>query len=210
MRALSILFVLLATVSTQAFDDVYEGYEDIVDRLTADTDNYYNRSRIDFRKLTRAHAGIGMSQTFYQSSSSDGDRNGLRHGGLMLALGVDLLSRSWTIEGIYHNFGRSEGQSTRFQLKEVALKLLYKPHFINSWFLRFGGGMSSRFLKVTNFETATGRNYQTPSLLANIGMDTFITDAISFGIDFNFKSALIEDTIDRRSVDVSLRLDTHF
>ena len=209
MKALIFSIAFLLSLSAYAFDE-YEGYDDIVDRLTSDDDTFYNGYTLYGAQFTKAHAGIGMSQTFYNSSSAGGDSNGQRHGGMMIALGVDLLSRKWSVEGAFHNFGRSQGDNASFQLKEVALKLLYKPNIVRSWFLRVGGGLSSRFLQVTRYNDQSISKQETPSMLGTVGVDTYITNGISFGIDLNLKNSLIQDTIDRRSVDVSLRLDTHF
>jgi hypothetical protein len=210
MKILLCLIAFLISITGHAYGEGYENYDDIVDRLSADTDGLYKPRKGFRRNYTRAHAGIGLSQTFYQSSSSDGDRNGLRHGGMMLAFGVDLLTPRWAVEGAYHNFGRSEGETTRYQLKEVALKMFYKPNVYKSWFLRLGGGFSSRFLNITTFQDNRKQRHETPSMLITVGADTLLTSAVSFGVDLNIKNSLIEDTIDRRSVDVSLRIDTHF
>jgi len=210
MKTWMLIFGLLAGPNAFSANHSYESYDDIVDKLSR-----YNDGSVIERKRykplhTRAHAGMGLSQTFFQSSSSDGDQNGLEHGGLMLSLGMDVFSSRWGIEGSFQNFGRSQGATSQYQLREWNMKAFYKPQIGLDWFLRVGGGVSSRFLKVKNLDTQAEREWNTPSLSLTLGVDTYLTRMLSFGADLNYKNALIQDTIDSQSIDVSFRIDTHF
>ena len=42
-----------------------------------------------------------------------------------------------------------------------------------------------------------------------MGLDAFVSDKVSVGIDLSGRSAMIADTPDKNSIDTTLRLDFH-
>jgi hypothetical protein len=200
------IFVMSSTVPAS-----YESYDEIVDKLSRYDDaptEPSQSSRGGVRSFSRAHIGLGIAQSFFDADVAGLDSRVQNQGGLIINLGVDLLSSTWGVEGSYTNFGSQNTDSTEINLREFSLKGLYKPQLSSSWVMRLGLGLSSRFLDISNMAGVS--SYQTPSGLFLFGMDSYISRRISIGADLSFKTAMISDTIDQSSVDLSFRVDTHF
>ena len=205
-----ITFLLLFVISNVSAAD-YENYDEIVNKLSRYTSEELRESSptgLEVRSFSRAHIGMGFSQTFFDADAPALNSSLQNQGGLLINVGVDLFSPRWGLEGSYSNFGTQNTSNSTIQLREFAIKGLYKPALNASWNMRLGLGMSSRFLDVENAQTAV--NYRTPSGLFLFGIDSYINSFISVGADINFKTAMINDTIDRNSVDLAFRVDTHF
>ncbi len=205
-----ILFIITLVVSASALSD-YEGYDEIVNKLSAYSkkdlrDNQAYRSEI--RTYSKVHLGLGLSQTFFDADAAGFDSRMQNQGGLLINVGVDVLNQNWGIEGSYSNFGTANNNNSQIQLKEFSLKGLYKPSINKTWSMRMGLGISSRFLDISN--PTTNESYKTPSALFLFGVESYISQMISVGTDLGFKAAMIDDTIDKNSVDLSFRIDTHF
>ena len=127
----------------------------------------------------------------------------------MLSLAVDILSPEFGLEGNYYNYGRHSDSQSSIRLKEFALRGLYRPEISKAWFAKAGLGFSSRSLRVDPRE-GEGREYRTPSMMFSFGIDAYLNSFLSVGAEFAFKTAMIPDTIDRNSADLTVRLDTHF
>lgn len=206
----TLIFILTATLSFNCFSN-YEGYDEIVTKLSKyeTKDSRKNSAyRTDLRTFSRAHLGLGVAQTFYDADAIALDSRMQNQGGLLINIGVDVFSHQWGLEGSYANFGTSSADNAQIKLREFALKGLYKPSLNKSWYMRLGLGVSSRFLDINT--TLANESYKTPSGLFLIGLDSFINSFISVGADLNFKTAMITDTIDNNSIDLTFRLDTHF
>ena len=208
MKTITLLLTFLISLPTFA---QYESYDEIVDKLSKYndkelTDNQAYRGEI--RTYSRVHAGLGVAQTFYDADAVGFDSRMQNQGGLIINLGVDVLNPQWGLEGSYANYGTSNSNETDIKLREFTLKGLYKPSINKTWTMRLGMGFSSRFLDVNNSQTS--ETYRTPSGLFLFGVDSYISSLISVGADLSFKTAMIDDTIDKNSVDLSFRIDTHF
>ncbi len=206
----AILFIsLMVCVSTVQAD--YEGYDEIVEKLSKyNTKDLTSNAayRTEMRTFSRAHLGLGLTQTFYDADAPGVSSSMQNQGGLLINLGVDVFSTSWGLEGSYSNFGTLQTSNTSMRLREFNLKALYKPTINKVWNMRMGLGFSSRFLDIAN--TLQNREYRTPSGVFTFGIDSYLNSFISVGADINFKTAMITDTIDKNSVDLAFRVDTHF
>ena len=208
MKKIALLLALI--ISVPCFSN-YEGYDQIVDKLTQydKEDHKANHAyRPEIRTYSKAHVGLGISQTFFDADAVGFDSRMQNQGGMIINMGVDVLNRHWGLEGSYSNYGSSSNSNSQIKLREYALKGLYKPAINKTWSMRLGLGFSSRFLEISNPQT--NESYKTPSGLVLIGLDSYINSFISVGADLNFKTAMISDTIDKTSVDLAFRIDTHF
>lgn len=208
MKILTIVSIVL--LAAPAFSD-YENYDDIVNKLSKySTDDLRENQayRAEIRTYSKVHLGLGLSQTFYDADAVALNSRMQNQGGLMINVGVDILNHNWGLEGSYSNFGTANTDDTQIRLREFAIKGLYKPSINKTWSMRMGMGVSSRFLDISN--AATNESYKTPSGLFLFGVDSYISQLISVGADLSFKTAMINDTIDKNSVDLSFRVDTHF
>ncbi|MEM7646379.1 MAG: outer membrane beta-barrel protein [Pseudomonadota bacterium] len=207
MKTLLLFLIIVPAFSFANF----ENYDQIVDKLSKydlDEDRKKPAYRSEIRSFSRAHIGLGIAQTFYDADAAGLDSRVQNQGGLLINVGVDVLSSKWGIEGSYANYGRGNTDNTEIKLREFALKGLYKPTVSKNWAMRLGLGVSSRFLDISN--SADTQSYRTPSGLFLIGVDSYISSFISVGADLKFKTAMIDDTIDNNSVDLAFRVDTHF
>ncbi len=210
MKRYLLLPTLIFLVTTLAQAD-YEGYDEIVEKLSKykNTELQSNAAyRTEMRTFSRAHIGLGLTQTFYDADASGLNSRMQNQGGLLFNLGVDVFSTAWGLEGSYANFGSLETSNSSLRLREFNLKALYKPNINKVWNMRMGLGFSSRFLDISN--SLQSRSFRTPSGVFTFGIDSYLNSFISVGADINFKTAMIEDTIDKNSVDLAFRVDTHF
>ncbi len=205
-----LIFIIVVLGCSVGFAD-YENYDEIVNKLSAYensklTDNQAYRSEI--RTFSRAHIGLGVAQTFFDADATALDSNMQNQGGLIINVGVDVLNSSWGLEGSYANFGTQNLANSQIKLREFNIKGLYKPSLNKTWSMRMGLGVSSRFLDINNPQTS--ESYKTPSGLFLFGLDSYVSQFVSVGADLSFKTAMIHETIDKNSVDLAFRVDTHF
>jgi hypothetical protein len=155
------------------------------------------------------HFGVGIANLMEMISFDDGSHVFLGQRGIQVAGGIDLFSPNWQTEGTYRNFGESEDGSTKVTMQEWELKFIYKDHLQKMLGLRAGGGLSARYMSVHS-PRLPREEFTTPSMVATVGLDAFVSDAFSIGADLTGRSAMITETPDRNSIDVTLRMDTHF
>lgn len=206
----TLFFILTVVFAPLTFAD-YEGYDEIVDKLsryqTTEVRKDISSARTS-RSFSRAHIGLGLTQTFFDADAPNLNSGMQNQGGLIINVGVDVLSSLWGVEGSYANFGNRSTDDNQINLREFSLIGLYKPALNKNWNMRMGVGVSSRFLKINNLVASS--EYRTPSGIFLFGMDTYLNSFISVGADFKFKTAMIHETIDKNSVDLAFRVDTHF
>lgn len=189
----------------------YESYDEIVDKLSKYSNTEVTQKPVftsSSRTFSTAHLGLGFTQTFYDADASSLNSNMQNQGGLLVTVGVDLLNEQWGVEGSFINFGKLEASNSDIKLKEFTIRGLYKPSVAKNWNMRLGLGVSSRFLDISNSEI--NRSYKTPSGLFLFGIESYMNSFISVGADLSFKTAMINDTIDKNSIDLAFKVDTHF
>lgn len=205
-----LVFILTVLMGLNVYAD-YESYDEIVDKLSKYSNTEVIKKPVytsSSRTFSTAHLGLGFTQTFYDADASNLNSNMQNQGGLLVTVGVDLLNEQWGVEGSFINFGKLETSNSDVKLKEFTIRGLYKPSVAKNWNMRLGLGVSSRFLDVSNSET--NRSYKTPSGLFLFGIESYMNSFISVGADLSFKTAMINDTIDKNSVDLAFKVDTHF
>lgn len=200
---------LLISFKSNARRPSYSSYNEIVDKLQRHRDGSYRGYRQPSRWNGKVHAGLGLSQVAFQSSSSDGDFAGTGHRGLFLGLGLELGKSHWGVEGSFKNLGKSEGSQLTHELREFNVNIFYKTP-MNRWALRTGAGFNFRLLGVDDINTTATTTHFTPGFMFLIGAETFVSKMISLGVDLNYKNAFSQTAIDHRSFDLSFRADIHF
>ena len=197
-------------------DDV--GYDTIVNSLNRQvsaSEQATNRARnpkpkqFDPFENVLMHAGAGIAVMSESLDFADGTRGYFNGRGFQASLGIDLFSVNWAAEGTVRSFDANEDHNLQMGLKEFELKLYYKDRIVKSVGYRIGAGISGRYLTVkrTNQDTI---EQSTPSSVFTTGLDFFATDKVSFGIDVSGRTAMISDTIDRGSIDGTVRVDANF
>ena len=204
--------ITLSFLLSQSVLAQFESYDQIVSDLSNFNSTKTSRKKIKKRRsynsYPKAHLGIGMGRSFYDSGNELSPSGVEEQGGLVINLGIDLLSREFGIEGSFANFGTSDNENGQQDLREFTLQGIFRPVLTSTWAVKLGLGLSSRFLDISS--QGTQQSFRTPSGLFLFGVDRYLSDMVSVGADLSFKSAMISDTVDKSSANLSLRFDTHF
>jgi hypothetical protein len=155
------------------------------------------------------HAGAGFVQNTQSVSLPEGNTAYLNQKGVQASLGIDLFSPNWAAEGTVRSFNDNDDKTTQVSLKEFELKAFYKDRFTRSMGFRVGGGISGRYMTISRAGLAS-LDSTTPSSVGTVGIDLFLSDRFSLGVEASGRSAMISDTLDRGSLDGTVRLDAHF
>ena len=188
------------------------GYDDIVRELSvpasAGSSSARQETSSDPFENVLLHGGVGLASTLSRVVH-DGKPLDLAQQGLQAALGIDLFSRHWLAEGTARSLSGSRSGSERSELKEFDLKIYFRDQLTSKLGLRLGGGISARYLTITR-GGALIADYATPATVAALGLDYSIGRSVSFGAELSSRNTLIDETIDRSSLDAVMRVDTHF
>lgn len=155
------------------------------------------------------HAGIGLAGLVQEVTFDDGSTYTLNNRGIQAALGIDLFSEHWLAEGTARSFGENDDNANRASVQEFELRVIYKDRLAPKANFKFGGGLSGRYLTLKRVGQAP-IEYSTPMSIATTGLEFYLADRISVGVDFNGRFAMIGETLDKNSFDATLRMDTHF
>lgn len=218
--AFGLSLVIAAPCFAQSMDDDEDvvGYDVIVNNLnrqvsTSDATTTKARqpkpTAEDPFENVWMHAGAGYVQVVQSIALPDGATAYLNQKGVQASLGIDLFSPNWSAEGTVRSFNDNDDKTTQVSLKEFELKMFFKDRFTRAVGYHVGGGISGRYMTLAAAGQATV-DYTTPSTVGTVGIDLFLTDRFSVGADVSGRSAMISDTLDRGSLDGTLRLDAHF
>ncbi len=196
------------------------GYDAIVDQLNRQNSQQAATVRAKAASQTAAssesafdtvwmHGGVGFANYIEDLRFDDGKTATLNQKGIQAALGVDLFSPNWMAEGTARSFGEDGDSKVRSSVHEFELKILYKDRLNGRFGYRAGAGLTGRYLTLKRYGFAD-QDYTTPTSVATLGGDAFITDRFSLGVDLNARNSLIGETIDHNSYDMTLRIDAHF
>lgn len=194
-------------------EDNLLGYDAIVNELNRENDRPQLSGRSSMQAPSSSldtvlfHGGIGMAALMQTVTFADGTQTHLNQRGIQASFGIDLFSRRWIAEGTARTFGNSEDSRQPVSLQEFELKVIHKDRLSADWGYRLGGGLSARYMNVHRAHDI--ETFTTPSGVATLGLDFYVTNKMSFGADINARSAMITDTPDSRSVDGTLRVDFH-
>jgi hypothetical protein len=200
---LTLLFTLMTTPSW-----AQSGYDEIVEDLTSRRGTASTRlQNSDFFSDVKIYLGAGWVNSFFQPANSD-TKDLIWHSGVMLTLGIDLLSRHWIAEGSIKNYGSTSLNGNEYSLKDFDLKLIHQAKPWAAVRSRWGVGLGGRFLEHKNLEGS--HSYSTPYATASVGLMGLLSDHIQLGGEVGARTSLVSETIDRFSFDAAIKLDTFF
>lgn len=153
------------------------------------------------------HAGVGFAQTTENLSLPNGVDAYLSGRGVQAAVGIDILGPNLTAEGAVRTFGETDDSTTKINLKEFDLKVLFRMRRSSIGF-RAGAGVSARYMTVRSGPETY--DITTPASVVTVGGDIYFTPSVSVGLDLATRNAMISETFDKTSYDGTIRLDTHF
>lgn len=223
----SIAFTLICSPLVQAagsvsgsIDDEEIGYEDIVKDLSKDVSKEQRRTAETTSRATARrngpqtslddvmiHGGVGFTQMF-QTVSYDGNRTQISQRGIQATLGIDLFSDNWLAEGSARNFSSSDYGKTSVALKEFDLKVVYHNKFAPKLGLKLGGGVAARYMQISNQNGSNG--YTTPASVFTGGIELLAARNLTLAGELSARTALISETVDKNSYDMTLRIDANF
>lgn len=203
-----------------SIDDEEIGYEDIVKDLSKDVSREQRKAADNSSRATvrpkgtqhslddvMIHGGVGFTHMF-GSVNFNGDRTQISQKGIQATLGIDLFSDFWLAEGSARNFSSHDYGNTNIALKEFDLKIVYHNKFAPKLGLRLGGGLAARYMQIVN---QTGSfDYTTPASVFTGGVEMHASRNLTLAAEMSARTALISETLDKNSYDVTLRIDANF
>lgn len=214
MRHILIVSLLLGfstpSLAQYAEEDEGLGYDAIIQKLTrAEAPVEQEDTLLDDVKI---HVGVGLANALYSIRHGNGDSTYAAQRGVEIALGIDLFSKYWIAEGSFRNYGQQKFENATVGLKEFDLKMIHRNQLSQGWGYRLGGGIAARYLSMEYQGPGLkySGEYQTPASVVQGGIESLLTKRFSLGADLSWKSALIEETPDRSSYEVVVRLAGHF
>ena len=221
--ALGLMLALLASPTLAATggadDEDVTGYDTIVNDLNREahrSETASSRARSAARPSTGdpfdsiwMHGGVGLTSLMQDIRFDDGQRLYINPKGVQATLGIDLFSEHLSAEGSARSFTESDDSPVRVAIKEFELKLYYRDRFAPKLGFRAGGGLSARYMTIRR-PRQDAVDYTTPTSVATVGLDLYLSDRFSIGADISARSALTAETLDRTSYDGTLRMDAHF
>lgn len=200
------LSLLIGPLASAEYEEI--SYEQLLDRLSKKKAAVQSSHYDPFESI-KIHAGVGLITSAQQIQINDG--TGYRYqNGFEFNLGIDLFSPQWTSEVNLRNFGTTETDTESRNIREYALKLMYKNSLAENMGYRLGGGLGTRLLRFTNQTKEVSLQESTSVYILAGGVDFYINPVLSLGIEAGTRQALVGNSSDKSSADISLRLDTRF
>jgi hypothetical protein len=208
----TILFLTLSLIFTNVYaqdeEQVYS-YDSIVDQLNSSNRTDQADVWDDPYKDVKFHIGAGFSQSILNVKSGSSS-NAVTMSGIEIRFGVNLMNPQWLAEGTLRNYNDNRSDGVNYQLREFETKLIHTKPFSKQLFYRVGTGIAARYLKTNIENKAVNKEYTTPSLILLAGSGMKLTDHIAVSGDVAFKTSMVNDTVDKNTLDFTLRLDTSF
>lgn len=207
-----LLLLLTSLFSGPAFSiDLKGDYEEMTyDQLLGEMQS---KKRIIIQQIkspfddVKIHAGMGyinsVSQLLVRNQSMQRYQNGLQ-----LMAGIDLFTKDIYAEGIFRNFGVTHSGNEAITLRELDFKLGYKKLISNMWTYKISTGLANRYINFENKLERWSQDSITPSFLGAMGMSAKLSSNLYFTVEASGRSALVSNTIDKNSLDLTLQLQT--
>jgi hypothetical protein len=155
------------------------------------------------------HAGVGYTTLSQKVNLTPEQSLDINQRGIQASLGIDLFTPYWIAEGSARSFVESQEETARVAIQEFELKIIHKDRLFKRLGYRAGLGLTARYLTIQQIGEKP-IEFTTPSTVGTIGMDFYLSELVSLGAEINARTAMISETIDRNSVDATVRFDTHF
>ncbi len=199
-------------VAASGNEENWVHYDALIKELSQSREDVRTLAPNDPFDAVKLHAGLGLigSQIHLSGLSK---QKPLFLNGVELNFGIDLFSTSWLAEGSIRSFATQElSRDIAAQLREFDLQIVYQESLSRKSHYRLSAGMAARYLSL---ETKTDnvlqrRQVTTPSSILGGLFGVKLGGLMSLNLGLAYRSALISDSIDRSSVDGSVRLDARF
>lgn len=215
MRNFILFSVLIFCFSNLALsqDEGLVGYDSIIQELSSNT--YRAPSRTSGMSLdqVKLHTGLALATSFITIRPEQGGYVTGFLRGVEFNFGIDLLSDEWLAEVAVRSYQPDDLEiDTQVSMREFDLKVTYEPRLGRALKGRFSGGLAARYLRFIsrNQENILNDRYSTPASLISTGLQLSLSRVLSLGSDISYRAALIDDSVDRSSVDATIRMNAEF
>jgi hypothetical protein len=218
MKKFYLSFVMLGTFSLFILPTIVQAEEDskfesvVADSKASLIDEKPGAHESDPLESVQLEAGGSLVGSYVTIAAPGLPGGSVALKGFDFHLGIELFNPHWLTEGSFRSFGsESVAQNFAASLQEFDLKLVYKSDLQKRMQLRFGLGMSARYLKMMDSRNGYSEiNDQTPALVGILGIERMLTSKVSLGPDISYRAPLVQETSERGSIDASLRLNFLF
>lgn len=211
-QTIFLLVVSLSFVQAARATENYSSYDDIVRELKgSEVSTSVSGSPTSEFDSVRIHVGTGLVSSHANLKTPSNLPSSASLNGYEVFVGIDLFSRNWMAEGAARSFNPEKFNDTNIALREFDLKVVYKDFLGKTLYWRGGAGMAARYISFDQKpEGLSSDSYTTPASIFLIGFGAQFNSNLSLGADFNYRTALINDTIDKNAIDGNLRLTGTF
>lgn len=210
IRSFTLISILASSTFVWAAADYEEvSYDDLLNQINKRKSHVIQNANDPLDQM-RLHAGFGLI-TSANNINTGGGRDTLKYqNGFQLSLGIDLFSPNWIAETSLRNFGQAHSGTETRSLREFDLKLMRRDLFSDTVGYRAGAGLGNRYLKVDDGANEISIDDNTPTALLFGGLDAYIKKNFSIGLETGLRTSMVNQTADKSSLDLTVRLDTSF
>ena len=211
VTALGLLFLSLSSTYIRAEEDgeSFVHFESLVTELRQSADAPTTKRQDTSWEEVALHAGAGLTSSLINVTAPSGDRGTGLLKGLELFIGANLFTRVARAELLFRNYASEPLAPTlRADLREFELRFVYLPYFRDRMRLRLSAGLAARDMDLST----PGRRHvmSTPASSFAIGFERQLTPSVAISPGLAYRSAIISETFDKRSVDASVNLHATF
>jgi len=205
-----IVLFCMASMSTkvqaQEYDEV--SYDDLINQINK------KRSRAALNEASvlddiTLHAGFGLI-TSSMNVQEPTRMIQLQMTGFQMSFGIDLFSPNLVAEGAIRNFGSDNEGSESHSYRELDMKVFYHlPSTGKNLGFRLGTGLATQYLTLAD---AGGVNIDesSPAAIVFAAIEANPSKNFGIGAEAGYRSALLNNSADRSSMDLMIRLDGYF
>lgn len=159
---------------------------------------------------SQIHAGAAFVASYIQVGSPVTQTSSGFLKGYALHLGMDL-NPHWVLEGAFRSFATEALKSNQsIGATEFEAQIIYLNEYARDLLLRFGGGASSRNLKITDAKFGRDTVETTPTFVASFGVEKILNPRFRIGPELAFRTPFTSQSSERGALDASLRLNMVF
>lgn len=183
-------------------------YDELLDQLQK-RQKQYQYPKVSAFDKAKIRAGIGLVNNFSTFNLNNTTQQ-RQQNGMQLSLGMDLFSRNWYAESLFKNYGITSYSNEEINLKEWDLRIGHLNYFTTNFGYTISSGISNRYFKYSHRNLNIDQNFETPFWTLSSSAFIQATSYVTFGLELNIKTALIDRTQDKSATDFAFRMDTYF
>lgn len=215
IRILSTILLILTPLLLKASETLYEEvpYDDLIEELNH---RVKQKTKVEiiqqhedpFDNVT-IHSSFGLLQSIHYLQLPTKTKSRFKEG-ISMGFGLDLFNPNWIAEAVLKNYGHSVQNDEHMSLREFDLCLSFKEEKKQSISYKLTQGLGARYLKYASPFFEKSFNESTPVYLLGASIDSHFSQHFSFGVELSGTIALINESIDRNSLNLNFKFDNYF